>query len=80
MEHVCESKLAYPPGLKWTKQRKDVYHVLLGASGPLSPAQIYQQIAVDGEMDLGEFGRIHFIDWDQTRGRTRTVQVMIIGE
>ena len=30
--------------------------------------------------DLGEFGRIHFIDWDQTRGRTRTVQVMIIGE
>ena len=35
---------------------------------------------VDGEMDLGEFGRIHFIDWDQTRGRTRTVQVMIIGE
>ena len=34
----------------------------------------------NGEMDLGEFGRIHFIDWDQTRGRTRTVQVMIIGE
>ena len=37
-------------------------------------------VCVDGEMDLGEFGRIHFIDWDQTRGRTRTVQVMIIGE
>ena len=37
-------------------------------------------VTVDGEMDLGEFGRIHFIDWDQTRGRTRTVQVMIIGE
>ena len=34
----------------------------------------------DGEMDLGEFGRIHFIDWDQTRGRTRTVQVMVMGE
>lgn len=34
----------------------------------------------DGELDLGEFGRIHFIDWDQTRGRTRTVQVMVIGE
>ena len=33
-----------------------------------------------GEMDLGEFGRIHFIDWDQTRGRTRTIQVMVIGE
>ena len=37
-------------------------------------------VTVDGEMDLGEFGRIHFIDWDQTRGRTRPVQVMIIGE
>ena len=37
-------------------------------------------VAVDGEMDLGEFGRIHFIDWDQTRGRTRTVQVMVMGE
>ena len=34
----------------------------------------------DGVADLGEFGRIHFIDFDQTRGRTRTVQVMIIGE
>ena len=37
-------------------------------------------VSVDGELDLGEFGRIHFIDWDQTRGRTRTVQVMIMGE
>jgi thiamine phosphate synthase YjbQ (UPF0047 family) len=37
-------------------------------------------VTVDGKMDLGEFGRIHFIDWDQTRARTRTVQVMIIGE
>ena len=34
----------------------------------------------DGEADLGKFGRIHFIDFDQTRGRTRTVQVMVIGE
>ena len=38
-------------------------------------------IVVDNGMaDLGEFGRIHFIDWDQTRGRTRTVQIMLIGE
>ena len=34
----------------------------------------------DGVADLGEFGRVHFIDFDQTRGRTRTVQVMVIGE
>ena len=37
-------------------------------------------VVEDGEMDLGEFGRIHFIDFDQTRARKRTVQVMIIGE
>lgn len=37
-------------------------------------------VVEDGALDLGEFGRIHFIDWDQTRGRTRTVQVMMIGE
>lgn len=37
-------------------------------------------VMADGEMDLGEFGRIHYIDWDQTRARERTVQVMVIGE
>ena len=37
-------------------------------------------VAVDGEIDLGEFGRVHFIDWDQTRGRERTVKIMVIGE
>jgi thiamine phosphate synthase YjbQ (UPF0047 family) len=34
----------------------------------------------EGEIDLGEFGFIYFIDWDKTRGRTRTVQIMVIGE
>ena len=37
-------------------------------------------VMADGEMDLGEFGRIHFIDWDQTRACQRTVQVMVLGE
>ena len=34
----------------------------------------------DGKMDLGDYGFIHFIDFDSTRGRERTVQVMVIGE
>ena len=34
----------------------------------------------NGEADLGEFGRVHFIDWVQTRGRKRTIQVMVMGE
>ena len=37
-------------------------------------------VVIDGRPDLGEFGRIHFIDWDQTRARKRTLQIMMIGE
>ena len=37
-------------------------------------------VLIDGKMDLGEFGFLYFIDFDQTRGRERTVQVQIIGE
>ena len=37
-------------------------------------------VVEDGQIDLGEFGFIYFIDFDQTRARTRTVQIMVIGE
>jgi thiamine phosphate synthase YjbQ (UPF0047 family) len=37
-------------------------------------------VVADGEMDLGEFGYVYFIDWDQVRARGRTVQIQIIGE
>ena len=37
-------------------------------------------VVEDGKPDLGEFGFIYFIDFDQTRARQRTVQVMIIGD
>lgn len=37
-------------------------------------------VLIDGELDLGEFGFIHFIDFDETRGRERTVQVQVMGE
>jgi len=35
---------------------------------------------LQGEMTLGEFGRIYFSDMDQTRERTRMARVQIIGE
>jgi secondary thiamine-phosphate synthase enzyme len=35
---------------------------------------------VDGQLILGEFGRIYFADFDQVRARTRTVRVQIVGE
>lgn len=34
----------------------------------------------DGQMDLGDFGHIYFIDFDWTRARGRTIQVMVMGE
>lgn len=39
-----EQKTTYPQGLKWTKQRKDVYDVLREATEPLSAVQIYNHI------------------------------------
>ncbi len=35
---------------------------------------------IDGQMDLGEFGFIYFVDFDQTRARVRTVQITVLGE
>ncbi|MHB8061365.1 MAG: secondary thiamine-phosphate synthase enzyme YjbQ [Ruminiclostridium sp.] len=35
---------------------------------------------VGGELILGEFGRIYFIDFDQTRERDRTFRIQIVGE
>ena len=35
---------------------------------------------IDGEVQLGEFGRIYFADFDQVRARKRTVRVTIIGD
>jgi len=35
---------------------------------------------VDGEVQLGEFGRIYFADFDQVRARKRTVRITICGD
>ena len=35
---------------------------------------------IDGDMELGEFGHIYFVDFDHTRARERQVSVQIIGE
>ena len=37
-------------------------------------------VVIDGQLDLGQFGHVYFVDLDQTRARTRTVQVMVMGE
>jgi len=35
---------------------------------------------IDGEADLGEFGYIYFIDFDTTRARKRTADVVVMGD
>jgi secondary thiamine-phosphate synthase enzyme len=35
---------------------------------------------IEGEMQLGEFGRIYFADFDQVRARERMVRIQIVGE
>ena len=37
-------------------------------------------VTVDGNLQLGEFGYIYFVDWDQVRAHKRVCQVQIIGE
>lgn len=37
-------------------------------------------VIADGKLQLGQFGRIYFIDWDQVRARKRVCQVQILGE
>lgn len=37
-------------------------------------------VIIDGQADLGQFGQVYFVDFDQTCARERIVQVQIMGE
>jgi thiamine phosphate synthase YjbQ (UPF0047 family) len=40
-----------------------------------------ETVVVDhGKPDLGQFGYVYFIDWDQVRARKRRVQITVFGE
>ena len=43
-EKESMDKRDYPAGIKWTRQRRDVYQVLSEAEEPLSALQIYRQL------------------------------------
>lgn len=54
-------EIAYPQGIKWTKQRKNVYAVLQEAAEPLNALQIYhlaEELAEGGEYALSTIYRI----------------------
>ena len=45
----------WPEGIKWTKQRKDIFEVLKGAQKPLSALDIYQEILKMNDVDASNF-------------------------
>lgn len=47
-EEAGERDALYPEGIKWTRQRRDVYHVLTEAEAPLSALQIYSRVLKNG--------------------------------
>lgn len=51
VKNVSEDKFSgeYPAGMKWTRQRRDVYGVLAQAKEPLSAVQIYHRIDRQGD-------------------------------
>lgn len=59
---------------EWTSLNTDAHlrSVFFGRSETI--------VLADGKLDLGEFGYIYFVDWDQIRDRERVCQVQIIGE
>ena len=45
----------WPEGIKWTKQRKDIFEVLKVATKPLSAHDIYQEILKVSDVDASNF-------------------------
>jgi secondary thiamine-phosphate synthase enzyme len=35
---------------------------------------------IDGELELGEFGQVYFVDFDSVRARKRVVRVQVVGD
>ena len=46
-----QRETTYPSGIKWTKQRKDVYHILFDAAEPLSAQEIYNRFLKKNEQE-----------------------------
>ena len=45
----------WPEGIKWTKQRKDIYEILKCAKKPMSAHDIYQEIIKVSDVDNSNF-------------------------
>lgn len=64
------------------KERDEEAVWSLNTDAHLRSVMLGRSVAIplrDGALELGEFGRIYFADFDQIRARTRTVRVAIVG-
>lgn len=72
-KHIAFADSSGEPG-PWTSLNTDAHlrSCLFGRSESI--------VVENAEMDLGEFGFVYFIDWDQVRARKRVLKVTIVGE
>lgn len=62
------------PAEKWVMLNTDA-HLRASIYGSNSMTLIVK----DGELQLGALGRVYFVDWDQLRKRTRSINLMVMG-
>lgn len=62
------------PAEKWVMLNTDA-HIKSSLFGHFSVVLIIK----DGELSLGELGRLYFVDWDTLRERKRKVSFMVMG-
>lgn len=84
---TCKSEGDYlhpgPEHIKAAKTRNEEAFWSLNTDAHLRSVIMGRSVSmpiVNGEMQLGEFGRIYFADFDQVRARERNVTVQIVGE
>ena len=69
--------------VKFAASIDETPHECLNTDGHLRSALTGRSVTfgiVDGKMDMGRFGQIYFIDFDQVRERDRQATVQLIGE
>lgn len=84
---TCTSKGQYlhpgPEHIKDAVQRKELPGWSLNTDAHLRSIIMGRSESIpiiEGKIELGEFGRIYFADFDQVRARKRTVRFQIVGE
>jgi thiamine phosphate synthase YjbQ (UPF0047 family) len=84
---TCHSENQYlhpgPEHIKAAKGRNEEAAWSLNTDAHLRSVIMGRSVSIpviDGKMELGEFGRIYFADFDQVRARQRNVRVEIVGE